>query len=82
MTELVRQYGDGAIEAHDFRMRQAGPASFLEFHLIVPGQMSVDAAHAICDRIEQAMKRELPGMVITIHIEPDGKAKQKGVLLA
>lgn len=82
MTELVHQYGGGAIEAHDFRMRQAGPASFLEFHLVVPGQMSVEAAHEICDRIEQAMKQELPGMVITIHIEPDPKAKHEGVLLA
>lgn len=82
MTELVRQYGKGAIEAHDFRMRQAGPASFLEFHLVVPGEMSVDAAHDICDRIEQAMKQELPGMIITIHIEPEPKAKQMGVLLA
>ena len=81
MNELVRQYGDGAIEAHDFRMRQAGPASFLEFHLVVPGQMRVDEAHDICDRIERAMKQELPGMVITIHIEPEVKAKRQGVLL-
>lgn len=80
MTDLVRQNGAGALEAHDFRMRQAGPASFLEFHLVVPGRMSVDAAHDICDRIEQAMKRELPGMVITIHIEPEFKAKRTGAL--
>lgn len=82
ITELVRQYGGGGIEAHDFRVRQAGPASFLEFHLVVPGQMSVEAAHAICDRIEHAIKQELQGMVITIHIEPEAKAKQAGVLLA
>lgn len=81
MTSLVLQYGGGAIEAHDFRMRQAGPASFLEFHLVVPGQMSVEAAHEICDRLEQVMKHELPGVVITIHIEPDLKAKHEGVLL-
>lgn len=82
MTELVRQHGSGALEAHDFRMRQAGPATFLEFHLVVPGRMSVHEAHEICDRIEQAMKQELPGMVITIHIEPEAKSKRQGVLLA
>lgn len=81
MTDLVRQHGAGAIEAHDFRMRQAGPSSFLEFHLVVPGRMSVDEAHDICDRIEQAIKRELPGMIITIHIEPEVKAKKEAVLL-
>ena len=46
---LVRVHAAGAIEAHDLRIRQAGPASFLEFHLVVPGAMSVAAAHDICD---------------------------------
>jgi cation diffusion facilitator family transporter len=81
IVELVRQHATGALEAHDFRTRQAGPASFLEFHLVVPGMMSVAAAHDICDRIEAALKAAMPGVVITIHVEPDGKAKNEGVLL-
>ncbi len=81
INELVRLHGTGAIEAHDFRTRQAGPASFLEFHLVVPGTMSVDEAHEICDRIEAALKDEMPGVVITIHVEPAEKAKNEGVLI-
>ncbi len=81
IAELVRQHATGAIEAHDFRTRQAGPASFLEFHLVVPGAMTVAEAHDICDRIEAALKQAMPGVVITIHVEPDGKAKHEGVLL-
>lgn len=79
--ELVRDHASGAIEAHDFRMRQAGASSFLEFHLVVPGSLTVDAAHEICDRIEAALKRERKGLVITIHVEPDAKAKHEGVLV-
>ncbi len=79
--ELVRESASGAIEAHDFRMRQAGHSSFLEFHLVVPGDMTVNAAHAICDRIEAALKTERPGLVITIHVEPEAKAKHEGVLV-
>ncbi|MGC8532286.1 MAG: cation diffusion facilitator family transporter [Acidiphilium sp.] len=78
---LLRAHGAGAIEAHDLRMREAGTSRFLEFHLVVPGTMSVAAAHEICDRIEAALKLEMPGVVITIHVEPDGKAKREGVLL-
>ncbi len=37
----------GALEAHDIRTRQAGRALFIEFHLVVPGSMTVDDAHAI-----------------------------------
>jgi cation diffusion facilitator family transporter len=80
IAELVRQNATGALEAHDFRTRQAGPASFLEFHLVVPGVMTVADAHDICDRIEAALKAAMPGVVITIHVEPDGKAKHEGVL--
>ncbi|OYV40358.1 MAG: cation-efflux pump, partial [Acidocella sp. 20-61-6] len=73
IQELVRTHAKGALEAHDLRMRQAGPASFLEFHLVVPGGMSVAEAHEICDRIEAALKAETPGVIITIHVEPEEK---------
>ena len=72
---------EGAIEAHDLRTRHAGHLTFVEFHLVVPGAMRVDEAHAICDRIEAALKAELDSAVITIHVEPEGKAKHRGVLV-
>lgn len=78
---LVGEHAEGAIEAHDLRTRYAGRLTFLEFHLVVPGQMRVAEAHAICDRIESALKAELEGLTITIHVEPEGKAKHHGVLV-
>lgn len=78
---LVATHAEGAIEAHDLRMRHAGRLSFLEFHLVVPGEMAVREAHAICDRIEVALKAELEGLVITIHVEPEVKAKHQGILV-
>jgi len=71
----------GAIEAHDLRTRHAGPRTFIDFHLVVEGGTTVDAAHDICDRIEQALKQKLPGALITIHVEPEHKAKHSGVLV-
>lgn len=78
---IVATEAEGAIEAHDLRSRHAGRYTFLEFHLVVPGSMTVREAHDICDRIEAALKAELDSAVITIHVEPEGKAKQKGVLV-
>jgi cation diffusion facilitator family transporter len=78
---LVGQHAEGAIEAHDLRTRHAGRLTFLEFHLVVPGAMSVSEAHAICDRIEAALKAEVQGLMITIHVEPEGKAKHRGVIV-
>ncbi len=81
IRELVGAHAEGAIEAHDLRMRHAGRLTFLEFHLVVPAMMTVADAHAICDRIEAALKAEMEGLMITIHVEPEGKAKHRGVLV-
>jgi cation diffusion facilitator family transporter len=69
----------GAIEAHDIKTRMAGPATFIEFHLVVDGSMTVEKSHRMCDRLETALKREIPGARITIHVEPEYKAKEDGI---
>jgi cation diffusion facilitator family transporter len=79
IRRIVAEQASGAIEAHDLRSRHAGRHTFLEFHLVVPGDMSVRESHEICDRIEAALKAELEGAIITIHVEPEAKAKQQGV---
>jgi cation diffusion facilitator family transporter len=81
IRELIAANAEGAIEAHDIRTRQAGRMTFVDFHLVVPGQMSVDDAHAICDRIEQRLKDEVRHCLITIHVEPENKAKHSGIVV-
>ena len=78
-SSLVADSAAGAIEAHDLRMRYAGRLTFLDFHLVVPGTMTVAQSHAICDRIEDTLRQEMQNLVITIHVEPEEKAKQHGV---
>lgn len=67
--------GAGALEAHDIRTRHAGRMTFIEFHLVVPGTMTVADAHSICDRLEDAIEAELIDADVIIHVEPDEKAK-------
>ena len=73
--EIITSHADGAIETHDVRTRHAGRVMFVDFHLVVAGSMTVHASHAICDRIEAALRRELGEVVISIHVEPEEKAK-------
>jgi cation diffusion facilitator family transporter len=79
IRELVATSASGAIEAHDLRTRHAGKLTFLDFHLVVPGSMTVAAAHSICDRIESTLKAEMGHLMITIHVEPEEKAKRCGI---
>lgn len=76
----IQESAEGAIQAHDIRTRQAGRATFIEFHLVVPGHMTVLESHAICDRIEAEIMRRIEGSQIVIHVEPDHKAKEKGAV--
>lgn len=75
IRNAIAANGQGAMQAHDIRTRAAGRALFIEFHLVVPGAMSVAEAHVICDRIEDAVEAEIEGSQVVIHVEPDHKAK-------
>jgi len=55
---------------HALRTRKAGARRFLEFHLLVPGTMSVQDSHSLCDRIEAALMADLAKVHVTIHVEP------------
>ena len=72
----IGRAGAGAIEAHDVRLRIAGRMTFVDFHLVVPSEMTVDASHTICDRIERAIRDTVGQAVISIHVEPGYKTKQ------
>lgn len=81
IREIISANADGAIEAHDLRSRHAGRMIFVDFHLVVPGSMSVAAAHEICDRLERAIKAEFGDALISVHVEPDSKAKHSGIVM-
>jgi cation diffusion facilitator family transporter len=75
IRDIISLQSKGALEVHDLKTRIAGRATFIEFHLIVDGDMSVRESHVICDRIEEALRSEIPSVRVTIHVEPDDEAK-------
>ncbi len=81
IRQVIAQEATGANQAHDLRTRHAGSATFVEFHLVVPGDSTVNEAHEVCDRVEAALEDLLPGSVITIHVEPENKAKRTGIMV-
>ena len=78
---VISAEAHGAVEAHDLRTRHAGNATFVEFHLVVPGSMTVFDAHEICDRVEAAIIKALPETRVTIHVEPEHKSKHSGIVV-
>lgn len=81
LRAIIARNADGAIEAHDLRTRHAGRMMFVDFHLVVPSDMTVAAAHDICDRLENAIRTEFRDALISVHVEPQGKAKHTGIVV-
>jgi cation diffusion facilitator family transporter len=81
IREVISKSAAGALEAHDLRTRRAGRMTFIDFHLVVPGGMPVTDAHLICDEIERALRATVVDATITIHVEPEEKAKHHGVVV-
>lgn len=81
IRDIISDKASGALEAHDLRTRHAGAVTFIDFHLVMDGQTTVSDAHDICDRVEASLKAKLPDAQITIHVEPEHKAKHSGVLV-
>jgi len=75
IRDIISTNSAGAIEVHDLKTRIAGRATFIEFHLIVDAGMTVRESHEICDRIEDALRAEIPSVRVVIHVEPDDEAK-------
>ncbi len=78
IKQAIAANAAGSLGVHDLKTRQAGPAIFVDFHMVVPELMPVGEAHDICDRIEDAIRAVHPGAKIAIHVEPEGE-KAHGV---
>lgn len=55
---------------HGLRTRRSGPEIFIEFHLVLPGEVSVNQSHDLADHLESDLLVEFPRANVTIHIEP------------
>ncbi|MDQ0321262.1 cation diffusion facilitator family transporter [Pararhizobium capsulatum DSM 1112] len=73
IKHAIAANGAGSLGVHDLKTRQAGPAIFVDFHMVVPSVMPVREAHDICDRLEDAIRGVHPGAKIAIHVEPEGE---------
>jgi cation diffusion facilitator family transporter len=55
---------------HRLRTRKSGHIRFIEFHIRVDADMSVEKAHQLSHEVADSIKAELPDSSVTIHIEP------------
>ncbi|MFM6931220.1 MAG: cation diffusion facilitator family transporter [Novosphingobium sp.] len=57
---------------HDLRTRTSGNQDFVQFHVWVDPDMTIQQAHRVMDEIEIKLLAEFPGVEILIHPDPEG----------
>jgi len=55
---------------HELRTRKAGNQRYIDLHLVMPKNASVEEAHRLCDELERDIKTRLSHTTILIHVEP------------
>ncbi len=75
---VIQAEGGDQITLGDLRTRHAGAATFIEFHLSLPGHMTVAAAHDTTERISRALQSAVSGARVTIHIEAKATFRPPG----
>lgn len=70
IDEVLDRYRAEGIDFHDIRSRAAGHERFLQMHMLVPGDWSVQRAHDVTEQVEDDLRASLAHLNVTTHVEP------------
>ncbi|MFQ5707885.1 MAG: cation diffusion facilitator family transporter [bacterium] len=70
IEHILRRHSDEVQHFHNLRTRKSGPVRFIDLHILVAGESTVQAAHDLCERIESEIEQKLANSEVTIHVEP------------
>ena len=65
---------------HDLRTRKSGTVRFVQFHVWVPANWTVQEAHDRLDAVEEKLQQRFPGTEILIHLDPEGQVDRETLL--
>jgi len=57
------------IQCHALRTRQSGSRKFVSFHVLVPGDWTVDRGHDLLEEMETDIRSALPNVTVDTHLE-------------
>ena len=69
IIELIRAT-EGIHDFHDLRTRQSGVLQFIQFHVDMSGQQTLQQAHDIGDALEQRIRERFPQAEVIVHYDP------------
>ena len=71
IDDLEKTLNELKVNYHELRTRVAGNYRFLDLHMYLPKDLSVESAHHYCDMIEEKLTTKFENLNVTIHVEPN-----------
>lgn len=68
---VIARYKSDTIDFHAVRTRRSGSRKFVTFHVLVPGEWSVQRGHEVLEAIEIDLTHAIPNIHVTTHLEPN-----------
>ncbi len=69
-VETVAASVNGVVDAHAIRIRPSGAHTFIDLHITMDGNCTLNEAHAATEIIEKAIHAIISPADITVHVEP------------
>jgi cation diffusion facilitator family transporter len=69
-VEKVAASVNGVVDAHAIRIRPSGAHTFIDMHITMDGNCTLNEAHAATEVIENAIHAIVSPADITVHVEP------------
>jgi cation diffusion facilitator family transporter len=70
IDDLEKALNEMKVNYHQLRTRVAGNYRFIDLHIDMPKDLSVENAHKYCDMIEEKLTTKFENLNVTIHVEP------------
>ncbi|HEX8131414.1 MAG TPA: cation diffusion facilitator family transporter [Pyrinomonadaceae bacterium] len=71
IAEIVARFrGEGVLGFHDLRTRRSGSQKFIDLHLEVERDQTLEQAHDASVRVLRAIEAEIPRAKVQIHTDP------------
>lgn len=67
---VLASFTPDGVQFHALRTRQAGARRFISFHVLVPGEWSVQRGHDLLETIEDRVRAAVPNSTVFTHLEP------------
>jgi ferrous-iron efflux pump FieF len=78
IRDIATRHPD-VISIHDLRTRSSGTQTFIQFHMELDGNLTLNEAHVIADTVMADVERAFPNAEVLIHEDPYGVDEKRAV---